>query len=376
MGRVERDYLSNRVAEHLKSRLLAGEWKERLPGYRGLCAELGISRSTYQRACEVLEDEGFLLSGGERKGRFIDSERIHEALRASSMAMSDPPQKLTRVLRVVGSLPRGEQSFVMREVLRELFSCLREVDWEVKYHHLAGLSRRRVGRAARELFENHPEDSWLLISASLQSLEQAKKAGVKAWSLTDQVQESVELPEVNLIHQELLVGAANYAFQRSAVSPIFLLPRRNEALPKKLLARLRSLYEKEGHSFDPSIHCPNFDEAKPESLKALLEQLLLSKKPCALIFRNMKYYASLLATLAGQGRSLPEDWLVLALQQNPLVEWLAPRPAIFDLPTRQIAEQLAAAISQRGELAETAWINEIVLNHGNTSSSPERSSAG
>src|SRR6056300_771808 len=62
---------SQQVADHLRSKLLLGQWSGTMPGSPSLAAELGVDSKTIWAALTILEQEGILFGQGPGRPRKI-----------------------------------------------------------------------------------------------------------------------------------------------------------------------------------------------------------------------------------------------------------------------------------------------------------------
>ena len=71
MGKLERNTLSENLANLIQSEIEEGVWQKQVPGYRTLCKKYEVSRPTCQRALEILQARGILEPPRQSKPRKI-----------------------------------------------------------------------------------------------------------------------------------------------------------------------------------------------------------------------------------------------------------------------------------------------------------------
>lgn len=149
---IRRECLVESVARELRVHHAAGKIKDKLPGLRVLSRTLGVSVPTVSKALQILEAEGFLKSGGDRRGWRLanPSSRVPEPPSVPARATT------SRRVHFLTPQPLENERFSGMDALASLLNRLAHSEWEVVY---------RVERFSEA---KNPRRSWDQLVATMQ----------------------------------------------------------------------------------------------------------------------------------------------------------------------------------------------------------------
>lgn len=137
------------VAEAIRVEILAGKWKETLPGIVALEKEFKVNRNTIQKALKILEGKKLLVSRGQGSSRRIlaPEDQAPRALKVGMLLYEEVDQ--SKGEWIVDSMHHLEEAGHSVVVVHETLSSMK-------------MNVRRVARAV----EKYDVDAWLVVAAS------------------------------------------------------------------------------------------------------------------------------------------------------------------------------------------------------------------
>lgn len=87
MSSFRKSTVTTQATEHIRERILSGQWKPSLPGRDRLAVELSVSHMTIGRALAQLEEEGLVISQREGLPRLVAERKSKQKSRVLHIAM-------------------------------------------------------------------------------------------------------------------------------------------------------------------------------------------------------------------------------------------------------------------------------------------------
>ncbi len=337
MQPIRRVSVIEQTVAHLRERLLAGHWKEELPGVIRLAQEFKVSKNTARAALRQLELEGLLAPNGQH-GRAI--------LPAGKSGCEK------RVLRV-GLLPFDRLADEVAQEQNLLFGLRYELNsagYECIYARKSqaelGHSLRRIARMVRDM----GVDIWVVGSAPEELLQ---------WFAAQ------PFPIIALGGGCLRVPIASVGIE--TIDSVAEVTRRLIGLGHRRISYLcyhewrgdppaRAIQtfttELSNHGIVPGeFNVPNWTES-PEGLRTLLASLFHLTPPTALIVESQNWVVGVLAFLAERGLRVPTHVSLVCLGPDPCHAWQYPPLAHLNWSVDQIIRRVVR------------WVGEVAKGRG------------
>lgn len=137
------------VAEAIRAEILAGKWRETLPGIVALEKEFKVNRNTIQKALKILEGKKLLVSRGQGNSRRILAPKNHapKTLKVGMLLYEEVDQ--SKGEWIVDSMHHLEEAGHSVVVVPETLSSMK-------------MNVRRVAHAVAK----YDVDAWLVVAAS------------------------------------------------------------------------------------------------------------------------------------------------------------------------------------------------------------------
>ncbi len=198
------------IATHLKARIAAGEWQERLPGERILARELGVGRMTLREALDELQEEGVLSKHGPAGTRLCQSApapRPHA--KKVGMLLGGPLDTL------------HNNASLMVDELRRIFYGK---NIALHLHDARSSSKRGIFPYFRHLIDTVPYDGWVVCGGTREM--QAWCAGLRLPLVLASARfAGVELPSVEIHFRAVCRHAVGEMVRRGHRRLALILPR-------------------------------------------------------------------------------------------------------------------------------------------------------
>jgi DNA-binding LacI/PurR family transcriptional regulator len=314
--------LVDQVADLLQREIAKGAWQGWLPSGRELSEQLNVNRRTLRLAAHALCERGILETVPRQGIRIVATP---------APAAHPVEQPVVGLLIADSHAPRSFNFEGVHAALQELF-FQNEIRFSV--HHGRQYFRRDPTEPLEHLVERHPSHCWVLRSANarVQQWFADRRLPVVIWG---RCQSKVNLPSVSIN----LTATTRYA-----VGALLGLGHRRLALfaeqsPSRItrdafLDSLRSCHHADVHGVAVE------HEANPRSIKAALERCVRLHRPTAILVTRTYCYVAVMAHLARMGIRVPQDISVISRDDDPLYEFMLPRPSHFTFTADAFAKQL------------------------------------
>lgn len=296
---------AEQVAAYLREELRLGTWRGLVPGGDRLATQLGIGRDTVEAALKQLENQGFLLNQGRRRGRLITGQ----AGRSS-----------TRKLRLAVLLDENAS---------------RRLDYVAAFEHelaQAGHAMVHPSRTMNELGMNVKRivamigkteaDAWLVLSGFQEILEWFEASGKPVFAIFGR-RRDLRIAAVAPDKIPALYQAVN-ALAELGHRRIVLLTRKRRRWPEPGYFERAFLDALERNGIQPgAYHLPDWEETI-EDLHARLNKLFRLTPPTAIIIDEAPLYVAVQHFLAKEGMSVPGDVSLVCNDSDPVFDWCDP----------------------------------------------------
>jgi len=321
--------------QSLRSALIAGYWRETMPGERELCQTLEVSRPTLRAALAELQREGDLKSTARNRRRILTkATRLHPTGRTVAVISSSPLRRLNPGV------------VLMIDALRD---HLARSGWTMQIHVRPSCFTLHPDRALRELTARAPAATWLLIG-SVQSTQQWFARSSLHCLVVGTCEAGIMLPSVDADHHAT-ARHAGALFLRKGHRRIVLV--RSDANTGGDSETERGLREVLASSPSATLHV--LRHRSRDHLLALLDQTLRADSPPTAFFVLRPAHAlTVTMHLLRRGRSIPKDAAVIGRDDEDYLAHTSP------VITRYggVGERLARDISRLVRtVAETRTLN-------------------
>ncbi len=329
----ERQSLEKQTANALHEAILQGTWREWLPGERGLCDMLQVSRHTLRAALERLRREGAISSEQGVGNRIVSGTVTKKRGRPESREIG---------LLIPGSLEQLRQTHILW--IDELRAMLAERG--CRLHMFSGLkySRSDPGRVLQQLVSQHEHACWVLLLSG---------EGVQRWFekqkipcvVAGSIYNGVDLPWCDIDHHAVCRHAAGLLLGRGHRRVALLIQkslRAGDIASEAGFAEGMKQSTYEGTEVMMAYH-----DATPPSIASALKRLMQRQPaPTAIMVLNPHHYLTAISVLAKMGRRVPEDVSLVSRDGDPYLAYVLPAPVHYQAGPRRFAKTLLVQVLQ------------------------------
>lgn len=326
----QRQTLVDQVAASVEARVQAGEWRERLPSERVLCAQMSVSRATLRAALTILLGKG-LLKSVPRQGILTRPHagraRAPSGLRTVGVVTSELPSLL----------PPQSQGLI-----RGIEHYLHAAGFEMVIQTVApsrdGLASRRLD----ELVSRHRAASWALCSVNKAAQNYFARRRLPALVLGSCFP-GIALPELDVAYR---------AVCRHAAATLLRMGHRRLALVtlKDGFAGDR-LGEKGFQEACARQRAPNtaaqvvYHDGTPANLRRSVESVLSGPHPpTAFIVARAQHALALAGHIQQKGLHIPGDVSLICRDDEDYLGWCVPPMARYHVDVDLYARRSARAL--------------------------------
>jgi LacI family transcriptional regulator len=329
---LKRTSVVAQVADAIRNEILVGAWKEWVPSERRLSETLHVSRNTCRSALSMLYRE-MLIEPVRGRG-----------IRVKHTAIPRVPQLEVHTRSVGVIIPEGigrlrpSIAWMLEELQAELF----DLGVRLNLHHSSAYYRANPQHAIENLIQKNPHDCWILVLSHrpLQKLFMDK--GLPC-VVSGSLYPDIRLPSVDYDYR---------AICRHAVGKLLSLGHRRIIFMNRRVRGAGDL-ESEAGFLEGSVDSRHTDvDARVvyhgddrASVLNLTNGLFASASPpTALIVANSYCYLSVVSALARLNLQVPSDVSVIARDDDPFFEYVAPDPARYTINVSGVARRLMSIV--------------------------------
>ena len=312
---------SMQVAEHLKSEILRGRWRQEMPGVIRLSTELGVNRTTIEAGLRLLEKQGLLVPRGVGKQRQIVL----------------PEKSLARGIRVTILL------YQENDTTDQLIVGLRhELDKAGSVARFAPkcLSELRMRPAAvAKLIDQTEADAWIVLAGSREVLECFAARGVPAFAMFGQ-RSGVRIAGAGPDKLPALRTAVRRLLELGHRKISLMVSRElREPVPGPFASTFLAELAGHGLPVNPAYNLPDWD-GDGDGLRCCLDTLFRLTPPTALILDQAILFHTAQSHLARMGILAPEQVSLVCADPDPAFSWANPTVAHIRWEPRDVARRV------------------------------------
>lgn len=301
MSGFRKSTVTVQATDHMRERILSGQWKHSLPGRDRLAVELGVSHMTIGRALAQLEEEGLVISQGEGLPRLVAERK---------------PKQESRVLHI--AVLRFEAEDTQLYFVVDFVHQLREAGHYVAYADktMSGLNMdvKRVAKLVNKI----KADAWIVISGSKPILQWFAAQPFPCFGLFGQI---MNLPIAGAgPRKKSAYEAAARRLVELGHKRIVLLSRWAREIPhlNVFYEALKTLNVPVG-----DYNMPCFNDT-PEDLQRCLSSLFATTPPTAIVAMNSEIFMAVQQFVARRNLLCPERVSIMCGDPDPSYIWCIP----------------------------------------------------
>jgi DNA-binding LacI/PurR family transcriptional regulator len=296
---------SQQVAEHLRSELLSGRWRDFMPGVLRLERVLGVNRATVESALRILEGEGLLVGQGAGKRRRV----------VVPEGQLEPRPLLLRFL----PYEKGDSEVGFISALGRL---LEEKGFRFHFARDSLCDLRMNPKRVAAMVRRTPADAWIVAAGSREVLSWFAGQPVPALALFGRFMGlpiAAVSPRKTPTLLEVVRRLVSLGHRR-----IVMLVREERRKPKPAAAEQAFLDELNAHGIEAGpYHLPDWGSG-PEDFHRGLDRLFKHTPPTAMIIMEPKLFSAAQDHLAQRGIIAPRDVSLVCDDPDPTFEWRDP----------------------------------------------------
>ena len=329
----QRHSLEKQTAAVLREEIVRGTWRDMLPGERGLCDMLQVSRHTLRAALVQLRGDGVIRSVQGVGNRIVLKVAKADGKRLASQDVG---------LLIPGTLDELVPNHILW--IDQLRAMLAERGCRLHTFHGKKFAQRDPSRALQRLLTQHAHKCWILLLSAEPVQTWFEKQKVPC-VVAGTIYAGIELPYCDLDHRATCRHAAGVLLGRGhrRVALVLQKSRRAGDLESEVgftEGIRRSPYE----NTDVIIA---YHDATPVGIVATVKRLMQRKPaPTALLTTHVFHYLTVMTGLAKLGYRVPEDVSVVSRDGEPYFSCLVPPPAHYRGDPRHFAKALMTPVLQ------------------------------
>jgi len=342
----QRQSLEKQTAHVLQEEIARGTWRDWLPGERGLCDMLQVSRHTLRAALLQLRSDGVISSEQGVGNRIVLTPQKPETKRLASQDVG---------LLIPGVLDDLVPNTILW--IDQLRAMLGERGCRLHIFHGKKFAQRDPGRALQRLLSQHAHKCWILLLSAEPVQKWFEKQKVPC-VVAGTIYAGISLPYCDLDHRASCRHAAGVLLSRGhrRVALVILKSRRAGDLESEAGFTdgiRRSVYD------NTEVSIAYHDATVPGILATVNRLMQRRPAPTALLITNVFHYLTVVSGLAKMGYRVPEDVSLLSRDGEPYFSYLIPTPAHYRVNPRHFAKALLTPVLQ---LLEGGTITKRVVH--------------
>ncbi len=298
---------TEQTAAYLKQALRQGRWTGTIPGGSKLAAEVGVNAKTIEGALQRLEEEGVLVSQGERKKRMIvEQEKAEKApLRVAILEYDLPSERPTDLYQIQHHLlESGHTAFFAEKSMIEL--------------------RMNVDRIKR-MVSQEKADAWLVEAGPRDILQWFAEQEFPTFALFGR-RGGLPIASIGPDHPASLRLVARKLVEQGHQRIVHVTaPSRISSVPGA--PELAFLEELENNGIQTGRYNLPVWEESIDGLHALIDEIFRVTPPTAIVAAGPVYFFAIQQRLLQKGLRIPQDVSMVCSSGDPNFRLLRPSVA-------------------------------------------------
>lgn len=329
-GIPQRRSLVSQTVAYLKRQIETQQWTEWLPGERGLCSEIQVSRNTLRAALAELKREGLIENVHGSGNRIVGGKTSAKSVLRSRDVAVLTPEPLVRM--------RPAQTLW----IDELRAMLSERDCRLHVFHGRQYYRTNPGAALEKLTSQNPHGCWILILSN-QSVQRWFERSGHSCIVAGSVYPGIDLPFRDLDHLAICRHAAGrmLGLGHRCVALVIQKPRRAGDVDSE--TGFKDGVKLSQNQDVEVVICDH--EFTVVSIKNTVRRLMERRnRPTALLVANAYHFVTVVGCLASMGWRVPADVSVISRDEDPFLPYVVPEPARYVTRPHTMAKALLAPV--------------------------------
>lgn len=304
----QRSSLVTLAVESLRDALQRGLWTDHLPGERGLCERLNISRPTLRAALEQLQREGWLEASHGRRRRILKAPESPTAARQDIVGMLTP----------VPLLQLPPFALYWMDKLREL---LHESGFKLEVHCGREWFTQRPERALERLMLQSPSAAWVMFR-STEAMQRWFERHALPAVISGTCYAGLRVPSVDVDYRALCRHAAGLLLARGHRRVALIVPNSGQAGDRASEVGFMEACSRPSGGVMPHI-IRHGDSAA--SVRSLTDELLnSSKRPTGFLVARSIVALAVHGCLLRKGLRIPQDAAMIARDDDRFLDYTTP----------------------------------------------------
>ena len=338
MKKPEKKSLSLKTAEVLEEEIASGKWVDRLPGYRLLSAQMGVSPKIVSEALKILSRRKVLLPAVPRSPRLINPDR-------SQIIPADQSKNLT-ILTGSGVQKLGSQSY---EIVLKIHERLQASGWQIHAVSPDGYTSGMITDELESLATHRRHHRWLMFAPASEIVTWAMEKKLEIICVGGRVTDDSP-PAIGQSIQHKIGIAMEKVISLGHRRISLMTSRRKAKIFPRLGELVSGIFEAHQIPFQTNYNLPVPDEDTPEAFKTTLKKLLNHSPPTAIVVTASEFLPAIYSISPRMGLSIPDDLSLVTLQDDPVNSWFSPVPSHFGSNVNQIINPVCNWIENYPEL--------------------------
>lgn len=330
MKSPERIPLSRRTADILEEVILEGRWLDRLPGYRTLSIEMGVSRRTMETALKILTRRNVILPAEGKMARQVHPDILSKRSRCVGR----------NFLLIVSATPFQRQDLVSRSILEQTISLFTRKGWTVNFESTEECSSSAPGEEMQSLLSGRENERWLLVRPSYAAIKWCLDHHLRVVCLGGEL-EDLNAPTVSASTTRLLEDAVSRLANLGHKRICMLVNHSSIQARQNVVQRMNKVMKKECGAFHPTYNVPSIQSNDAASLWGCLEELFSYTPPTALVATEAQQLITIYAYCLQNGLKIPQDLSVIVTLESDQLDWFYPHLTHYKFPVQKFVEKVS-----------------------------------
>ena len=313
---------ADQVAERLSRGLRDGRYGDRLPGYRVLCREFGVSRGVVNTAMAILEENRVLRAGGARRRR--------EAEEKGAGPSQGAGKKPERTVLLLSMDAENDPHALLNQNLPNWRAAIEKSVGPLQVEFLDAVHAKRPRRRWDELIARIRPERLVLLAPPLPVSRWAIGTGIRTVCLGG-VSPDTGADSLGFSTRDMVRRALEELFACGHRDVMMPLAGRLPEFAEMMRNTMRTALDSHGIRYVERLHAPLRAEGDGDIFREMLLARLRERMPSAILLFDAHEVAAAQWVLQSRGLRIPDMISLIVLGDLPQAAWWAPHggPARF-----------------------------------------------